>query len=224
MEQEKNSLSKVLRHDGSYFYIKELGVTNGLYKYMMADWQGNKLGKPIIFYSHTQRSKLSKIETEYFDNNLLSKKRLNKYLNTNLYIGGIKKINNVPIREIKEGIIINPNYKVYLRNSNYILIELVTTTELKEYNIFEFINRKTIIDFKESLGLYSEKDLLNLNDELDYVLINLLNSKRVEEKLTSSNGYLGTVEKVNGEYRKVYDKTTESKVKQIKKQIIDLTN
>lgn len=216
MEQEKNSLSKVLRHDGSFFYIKELGKSKGLYKYMMADWQGNKLGKPIIFYSHTQRSKLSKIETEYFDNNLLSKKRLNKYINTNLYIGGIKKINNVPLREMKEGITIIPNYKVYLRDINYILIEQITQEEIKEYNIFEFINRKTLIDFKESLGLYSEKDLLNLNDELDYVLTNLLNSKRIEEKQISSNGYLGTVEKVNGEYRKIYNKSSETKVKQLK--------
>ena len=216
MEQEKNSLSKVLRHDGSFFYIKELGKSKGLYKYMMVDWQGNKLGKPIIFYSHTQRSKLSKIETEYFDNNLLSKKRLNKYINTNLYIGGIKKINNVPLREMKEGITIIPNYKVYLRDINYILIEQITQEEIKEYNIFEFINRKTLIDFKESLGLYSEKDLLNLNDELDYVLTNLLNSKRIEEKQISSNGYLGTVEKVNGEYRKIYNKSSETKVKQLK--------
>jgi len=216
MEQQKNSLSKVLRHDGSYFYIKELGVSNGLYKYMMADWQGNKLGKPIIFYSHTQRSNLSKVDTEYFDNNLLAKKRLNKYLSSNLYIGGIKKINNLPVREIKEGIIIIPNYKVYLRDINYILIEQVSQGEIKEYNIYEFINKKTIIDFNESIGLYSEKDLLTLEDELDFVLTNLLNNKRVEEKLISSNGYLGTVEKVNGEYRKVYDKNNETIVKQLK--------
>jgi len=216
MEQQKNSLSKVLRHDGSFFYIIELEVSNGLYKYMMTDWQGNRLGKPIIFYSHTQRSKLSKVDAEYFDNNLLSKKRLSKYLNTNLYIGGIKKVNNIPIREVKEGVIIIPNYKVYLRDINYILIEQVTQEEIKEYNIFEFINKKNVIDFKETLGLYSEKDLLNLDDELDYVLTNLLNSKRIEEKLISSNGYIGTVEKVNGEYRKVYDKLTETKIKQLK--------
>lgn len=216
MEQQKNSLSKVLRHDGSYFYIKELGVSNGLYKYMMADWQGNKLGKPIIFYSHTQRSNLSKVDTEYFDNNLLAKKRLNKYLSSNLYIGGIKKINNLPVREIKEGIIIIPNYQVYLRDINYILIEQVSKEEINEYNLYEFVNTKTIIDFNEFKGIYSEKDLLTLKDELDFVLTNLLNKKRIEEKLISSNGYVGTVEKVNGEYRKVYDKANENIVKQLK--------
>jgi len=211
-----NSLSKVLRHDGSFFYIKELEKLNGLYKYMMADWQGNRLGKPIIFYSHTKRSTLSKIDTEFFDNNLLSKNRLNKYLSNNLYIGGIKKVNNHPVREVKQSLTIQPNYVVYLRNNNYIIIELVEDSELKRYNIYEFINRKTIIDFEESLSIYSEKNLLFLNEEKEYVLNNLLNSKRVEEKLKTSNGYIGTVEKVNGEYRKIYNKDVETKVKQLK--------
>lgn len=212
-----NSLSKVLRHDGSFFYIKELGKSNGLYKYMMADWQGNTLGKPIIFYSHTKRSKLSKIDTEFFDNNLLSKKRINIYISSNLYIGGIKKVNNQPVREVQQGLTIKPNYEVYLRNNNYILIELVEDTELKKYNIYEFINRKTIIDFEEALNVYSEKNLLSLNEEKNFVLNHLLNSKRVEEKLKTANGYIGTVEKVNGEYRKIYNKDVETKVKQLKK-------
>ena len=77
--EQVNSLSLVHRHDGSYFYIKEVPFKKGLYKYFITDWQANNLGEPIIVYSHTKRSKLTKIEQEYFDNNLLSKKRLSKY-------------------------------------------------------------------------------------------------------------------------------------------------
>ena len=51
-----NSLSIVRRHDGSFFYIKEIPFKRGLYKYVLADWEINKLGKPIIIYSHTKRS------------------------------------------------------------------------------------------------------------------------------------------------------------------------
>jgi len=201
--EQVNSLSLVHRHDGSYFYIKELGYSKGLYKYILADWQGNSLGKPIIIYSHTKRSKLSKVDQEFFDNNLLNKKRLNKYINKNLYIGGIERINNHPVRELREGIQINPNYKIYIRNSNHILIELVKDGQMKTYNIYEFINKKSLIDFQESSKIYSEKDFLNMAEETDYVINTLLSSKRVDEKIKNDNGYVGTVEIVNGRFRKV---------------------
>lgn len=201
--EQVNSLSLVHRHDGSYFYIKELGYSKGLYKYILADWQGNSLGKPIIIYSHTKRSKLSKVDQEFFDNNLLNKKRLNKYINKNLYIGGIERINNHPVRELREGIQINPNYKIYIRNSNHILIELVKDGEMKTYNIYEFINKKSLIDFQESSKIYSEKDFLNMAEETDYVINTLLSSKRIDEKIKNDNGYVGTVEVVNGRFRKV---------------------
>lgn len=199
-----NSLSLVHRHDGTFFYIKEMPFKRGLYKYIIDDWQANKLGKPIIIYSHTKRSKLSKIEQEYFDNNLLSKKRLKKYSNTNLYIGGISKINGRPCREKKEGFIIKPNYKQYIRNSNYIIIELNKSGELNEYSIYEFINKKTEIDFEESTPIYSEKDLLNLNkEETEYVINSLLEKKRVKRKIENENGYVGTTMLINGNYKKV---------------------
>lgn len=199
-----NSLSLVHRHDGSYFYIKEIPYKRGLYKYVIADWQSNKLGKPIIVYSHTKRSKLSKLDKEYFDNNFLSKKRLEKYLKENLYIGGISKINGRPVREFKENIIIKPNYKAYIRESNYIIIELNKDNEIKEYSIYEFINRKTLVDFEVSYPIYSEKDLLNLKtDEKEYVMNSLLKKQRVEEKIEKENGYVGTIMLINGKYKKV---------------------
>lgn len=199
-----NSLSLVCRHDASFFYIKELPFKRGLYKYVLVDWQANKLGKPIIIYSHTKRSKLSKLEKEFFDNNLLSKKRLAKYIKDNLYVGGISKINGRPIREVKENIIIKPNYRQYIRNSNYILIELNQDAEIKEYSIYEFVNRKSIVDFIESHPIYSEKDLLHLNnDEKDYVINSLLEKKRVEDKIENENGYVGTTMLINGKYKKV---------------------
>lgn len=199
-----NSLSIVRRHDGSFFYIKEIPFKRGLYKYVLADWEINKLGKPIIIYSHTKRSKLTNLEQEYFDNNLLSKKRINKYVNKNLYIGGISKINGRLYREVKEDIIIEPNYKQYIRNSNYIIIELNQSGELNEYSIYEFLNKKIEIDFETSNPIYSEKNLLNLTkEETDYVINTLLEKKRVQKKLENENGYVGTTVFINGKYKKV---------------------
>lgn len=201
--EQKNSLSLVKRYDGSFFYIKELGYKKSLYKYIIADWEGKSLSKPIIIYSHTKRSKLSKIDQDFFDNNLLNKKRLNKYIKKNLYIGGIDRINDKPVREIRENIIIKPTYNVYIRNFNYITIDLIEAKKLKKYSIYEFVNEKNVINFIESTPIYSEKDFINMSDETDYVINNLLSNKRVAEKIKNNNGYVGTVELVNGKYRKV---------------------
>lgn len=214
-EDKINSLSLVKRHDGSYFYIKELGSTKGLYKYVLVDWCSNKLGSPIIFYSHTKRSTLSILDKEFFDNNLLSKKRLAKYINRNLYIGGIKKIDNYPKRELKEGYVIEPNYQVYIRDNNYIIIELLKSGEINNFVIYEFVNNLKEIDFEESL-IYTEKNLLHLNDEEEYVINNLLNKRRVKEKIKENNGYIGTVEKVKNNYRKVTSIVNENKIKALK--------
>ena len=201
-----NSLDLVKRHDGSYFYIKELGREKSLYKYAIADWQGNSLGKPLIFYSHAKRSKLSKVAKEFFDNNLINPQRLKRYLKNNLYIGGINRINNRLVREIKEEIKIKPNYKQYIRDTNYIIVELIKTSQINKYNLYEFINRKTIVDFEQS-SIFTEKDLLNLNtDEENYVINKMLSKKRVSEKIENENGYVGTVEKINGKYRKISKK------------------
>ena len=212
--KQANSLSLVRRHDGSYFYIIELGLSRGLQKYMLADWQGSNLSKPIIIYSHTKRSNLSNLDKEYFDNNLLNSKRLDRYINeeNNLYIGGIERIAGQPSRQYKEGIIIRKNFQVYIRNNNYILIELLSKNELQSYNINEFINRKTIIDF-ETNTIYTEKDLLNMNDETDYVINQLLKKERVEEKVSTSGGYVGTITQINGQYKKVSDEMNVKKAK-----------
>lgn len=207
--KQANSLSLIKKHDGSYFYLIELGLCRGLYKYMLANWQGNHLGEPMIIYSHTKRSKLSEIDKEFFDNNLLSKKRLDKYIKkqNNLYIGGISRNNGLPTREYKEGNQITKNYKVYTRKNNYILIESIKNGEIKSYNINEFINKQNIINFEKSL-IYTEKDLLNMNDdsnneETNYVINNLLKYERVKEKCKNLYGYVGTIIKVGETYKKV---------------------
>ena len=154
---------------------------------------------------------------EYFDNNLLSKKRLEKYINKNLYIGGISKINGRPVREIKDNIIIEPNYKAYVRTANYIIVELNENKEIKKYTIYEFVNRKSIIDFEITHPIFSEKDFLNLKkDETDYIINKLLDKKRIGEKiLDTTNGYIGTVEVINGKYKKVSHPESLEKIKHL---------
>ena len=212
---ESNALSRVLRHDGSYFYILELGFQQGLYKYILVNWLGKHLGEPKIIYSHTKRMSLSLTDKEYFDNNLLSQKRLDRYFKQgNLYIGGIDRINNQPIREYKEGIVKQKKHATYLRDDNYILIELIQDGEIKSYYINEFVNRNGVVDY-ESNVIYSEKDLLDMQDEKDYVVNELLKKERVEKKVKDENGYVGTVIEVNGKYKKVSNEESLVKVKRI---------
>lgn len=214
--KQVNSLSLIKRHDNSYFYLIELGFFHGLYKYMLADWKGNALSEPIIIYSHTKRSSLSDIDKEFFDNNLLHRKRLERYVSNenNLYIGGIDRVNGIPVREYREHTIIRKNFKIYRRDNNYILIELISNDEINSYNINEFINQNNTLDF-ESNKVYTELDLLNIEDELDYIINTLLDKDRIADKVKTSCGYIGTIQKFNGEYRKIFNEVSLEKVKRI---------
>lgn len=212
----KNALSLVKRHDGSYFYLIELGLFNGYYKYMLANWDSNKLSSPIIIYSHTKRSNLSLSEQEFFDNNLLNKNRLEKYLTTgNAYIGGIDKIQDVLIREYKEGVFIPIKYKVYNRNNNFLLIENISMGDLNCYSLNEFINRTSAMDF-ETATIYTEKNLLSLSEEeTPFVLNTLLDKRRVDKKVENNNGYVGSVEKIEGVFKKTYNENKEIQLKKM---------
>ena len=91
------------------------------------------------------------------------------------------------------------------------MIELEVEDELNLYNIYEFINKKDVVDFEMSSPIYSEKDFMNLGEEEAYVLNNLLDSDRVRNKIKNANGYVGTVEKVNGVYKKISNESYKSK-------------
>lgn len=212
MEQQ-NSFSLIKRYDGSYIYLLELHAYNEFYKYMIATWVGNHISEPFMIYSHTKRSALPTVEKEYFDNNLLERTRINKYLGShNLYIGGISRAYKRPVREFKEGIVIPRNYKVYLRDDNYILIEKTSDGNLKSYVIHEFFQNENYMDY-DSTRIYSELDLLNLGEEKEYVINSLLNKDRVKKKCEEALGYVGSVTNVNGEYKKTYDEATMENLK-----------
>ena len=210
--KDKNALSLVKRYDGSYFYIVELGFSNGLYKYVLANWD-NGLTEPLVIYSHTKRSNLTAVEQEFFDNNLLSQERLKRYLGkNNTYIGGIDRYDNNLVREFKDGLIRQIKYKVYIRNNNYILIDYITGGPVNTYNIDEFISKDNQMNFNSST-IYTEKDLLNLTEEEQpFVLNELLNQERVLKKVTNNHGYVGTIEKINGVYKKVRSEKNELEI------------
>lgn len=201
---ELNALSLIQRHDGSYFYLVELGFTKGLYKYILVNWENKHISEPSLIFSHTKRSILTKPLKEFFDNNLLNLKRIEKYKKqNNCYIGGIDKINGLPVREFKEGLIVKPKYKIYKREDSYLLIEYMGEKQnLKTYIIYEIMPTEEVMNFMES-KIYTEKDLLNLTaEEESYVLNNLLKRERVSKKVKNNNGYIGTIEQVNGTFRK----------------------
>ena len=214
---EINALSLIQRHDGSYFYLVELGYIKGLYKYIICNWNKSKLDKPILIYSHTKRSKLTLPLKEFFDNNLLNTERLKKYREkNNTYIGGIDKVNNVTVREFKEGVVIPTKYKIYEREGNYILIENIGfLNNLNIYMIYEFSVVGEEMKFFES-KIYSETDLLNLTDEdQDFVINNLLSKERVAKKVKNNYGYVGTVENINGVLRRKTYTDKELKLKEV---------
>ena len=87
-------------------------------------------------------------------------------------------------------------------------------SEINTYNIYEFLINNGTMNFEKST-IYSEKDLLNMSEETDYVINNLLKKERVEKKIATELGYVGTVTKINGEYRKTANETNLEKLKRI---------
>ena len=63
--------------------------------------------------------------------------------------------------------------------------------------------------------IYTEKNLLNIESEEEkiYIINTLLNKERVAKKIETSNGYIGSVEKVNGEFRKTFSERNFEKIK-----------
>ena len=218
--EDISALSLVKRHDGSYFYIMELGFSGGLYKYLLANWNKNKLDEPKLIYSHTKRSSLNKVQKEFFDINLLRVTRIEWYKKqNNVYIGGIQSNGNYLARTYHERIDFVPiKYAVYKRKNNYILVEKIGTFgKCFKFNIYEFINTGDVMDFQLS-PVFTEKDLLHLQDEeKEYVINQLLDPKRIEDKIKNKSGYIGTVEKINGVFRKQVSASALEQVKKLNK-------
>ena len=55
-----------------------------------------------------------------------------------------------------------------------------------------------------SIYILLNAGLIN-EEEIEYVINTLLNKERVEEKIETSKGYIGTVQKINGQFHKIFN-------------------
>lgn len=222
--RKETSFDEIVRKDESTFLLSKLGTEQlgdeTVFKYVQAEMNGNKIGKTNILYSDNDIDNLDKTSQRLFYDSVLSKDRIDKYLNNqNHYIGGISKdkdgkyfkVVNEKIKELVDGKVSN-----YRRDdmSNFAISNTSKGSKLKginNYEVSEFVMVMGEPKLKNNL-IYTKNNLLSVKDEKEknYIANDLLSRHNIDYADRTRGGYVGDTKTILGRQIKKYDKFTVS--------------